>query len=402
MAEFEKDRSGRYITTGLTPKQFDRVFDAIHQDRQERRRKRARQLTPAILKNKNLDQILTLGKKKTGTFFTMDDLRGFERNRKTVKKQYSGSLPGITYDQLIASSRAIDVKRANNKVDDGSGITNAAFKGMKHNVALVDVTASQKSVHGNHRVQIRFEEWDDALQESAGNDIAAQQRMASKMIKGRVSVNCDCGRYQYWYRYVATAGNFTIAPPKEYVYPKLKNPELEGVACKHIIHTLTRMQGAGWRNRILTSLRKAAAGEHYGDDPKKTTEYFTDEEVKRLNRNRKSQTNQRAARIEHERYEARLDALADKLKAADKQQLIKARKQLQKSRTLTQREQARREAAQEKLKQARIERDALKQQLSDSLKMQKQIFIDAQVMAGKTPEQARLAYTEHVKKKLGN
>ncbi|MCZ4061171.1 hypothetical protein O3W44_21830 [Pantoea sp. LMR881] len=69
---------------------------------------------------------------------------------------------------------------------------------------------------------------------------------------------------------------------------------------------------------------------------------------------------------------------------------------------LPKKEQARREAAQRKLEEATAERDALKQQLADTLIMQKQIFIDAQVMAGKTPEQARRAYLEHVKSKLGN
>ncbi|MCZ4061284.1 phage tail protein [Pantoea sp. LMR881] len=402
MADFEKDRFGRYVTQGLSPKQFDKVFDTIHQDRQKRRRQKARQLTPAVLKNKNLDEILKLGKKQVGTFFTIDDLKSFERNRKQVRKQYTGTQTGITHAQLVANSRSIDVKRANNNVDDGSGITSAAFKGMRHNVALIDVTASQRSVHKNHRVEIRFETWDEALEDAAGNDVGAQQRIAKKMVKDRVSVNCNCGRYQYWYRYIATAGNFTIAPPKEYVYPKLKNPTLEGVACKHIIHALTRMQGSGWQSRVLMTLRKNAAGEHYGDDPKKTTEYFTDDEIKRLNRNRKSQTNQRAARAEFNRYQARLDALAGKLKATDKQQLTKTRKQLLKARTITQKEQARREAAQRKLEEATAERDALKQQLADTLIMQKQIFIDAQVMAGKTPEQARRAYLEHVKSKLGN
>ncbi|MEY8772690.1 phage tail protein [Erwinia sp. ACCC 02193] len=401
MADFQKDQSGRYITTGLSPRQFDRVFDAIHQDRQKRRRRKARQLTPAVLKNKSLDEILKLGKKQVGTFFTKDDLKGFEQNRKTVRKQFTGTQPGITHAQLVAHSRSIDVKRANNKVDDGSGISNAAFKGIRQNIALIDVTASQRSVHNNHRVEIRFEEWDQAMDDAAGNNVAAQQRLVKNMVKGRVSVNCDCGRYQYWYRYIATAGNFTIAPPKEFVYPKLKNPQLEGVACKHIIHALTRMQGAGWQSRVLMTLRKNAQGEHYGDDPKKTTEYFSDEEIKRLNRNRKSQIDQRAARAEFDRYQSRLDALAGKLKAVDKQQLATTRKQLIKARTVTQREQARREAAQKKLSQARAERDALKQQLADTLKMQKQVFIDAQVMAGKTPEEARRAYADHVKNKLG-
>lgn len=401
MADFQKNKNGRYITEGLTPKQFTQLFQSIHQDRQKRRRAKARQLTPAVMKNRNLDEILKLGKKKDGTFFTKDDLKGFEKTRAGVRKQFGHNQGGITYAQLVASSRSIDIKRANNNVDDGSGIKNASFIGMRHNVAIIRVTASARSEDSHHQVEIRFEEWDEAIDNAAGNDVAAQQRLVRNMAKGRVSVNCNCGRYQYWYRYIATAGNYTIAPPKEYVYPKLKNPLLEGVACKHIIHSLTRMQSAGWQHRLIQSLRKNAAGEHYADDPKKTTEYFTDDEIKRLNRNRKSQTNRAGAKAEWDRYQSRLDALAGKLSAADKKKLASTRQQLTRARTVSEKEQKRRVMAQEKLKQARAERDLLKQQLADSLKIQKQIFIDAQVMAGRTPQEARTAYAEHVKSKLG-
>lgn len=402
MVDFARDNSGRYVTTGLSPKQFASVFNLILGDRQARRRGKARQLSPSMLKNKSLDDILKLGKKPGGTLFTKDDLKSFEKSRQQVRKQYSNKERGITYAQLISHSRSIDIKRANNNVDDGSGIKNGSFIGLRHNVALVSVAASQRSVHQHHLVEIRFEEWDEKIDDAAGNDIAAQQRMVREMAAGRVSVNCDCGRYQYWYRYIATAGNFTIAPPKEYIYPKIKNPKLEGVACKHIIHALTRMQGAGWQNRLIQSMRKSAAGQHFADDPIKTTEYFSDEEVKQLNRNRKGKTNQGAARAAWEKYQARLDALTNKLHAADKQELVKARKKLLKARTVSQREQTRRANAQAKIVQLKEEREVLKQQLSDSLKLQKQMFIDALVISGKSPAEARRAYAEYIQKKIGN
>lgn len=400
MPDFEKSPDGQYVTDGLAPKQFNRLFDLIHQDRQARRRKSRRQLTPALLKNRNLEDILTLGKKRDGTFFTKDDLKEFEKSRKQTRAKYSNSKPGITYAQLVASARDIDVKRANNSVTDGSGIKSASFIGIKHNVAIISVTASDRSEDSHHQVELRFEEWDEAMDE-ATDDIAQLQRVTRNLAKGRVSINCDCRRYMYWYRYIATAGNFTIAPPKEYIYPKIRNPRLQGVACKHIIHAFTRMQAAGWQSRLVQSLRKNAAGEHYGDDPKRTHEFFSDSEVKQLNRNRKSQTNRDAAKAEWNRYQARLDALAGKLTAANKQKLKTARSKLQRARTITEKERQRRAELKTKLTQATAERDAFKQQLADALKLQKQIFIDAQVMAGKTPEEARKAFEQHLNNKMG-
>lgn len=63
-------------------------------------------------------------------------------------------------------------------------------------------------------------------------------------------------RHQYWYRYIATAGNFALAPPKEYAYPKIKNPKLRGVACKHVIHALTRLQSSSWQLSIARALQR--------------------------------------------------------------------------------------------------------------------------------------------------
>ncbi|MGQ7147766.1 phage tail protein, partial [Escherichia sp. SS-MK2] len=72
---------------------------------------------------------------------------------------------GITYAQLIAGSEAIDVKRANNAVDDGSGIKRAVPSSLKHNVVTVSVEASDRSEDQHHRVKVRFEEWDSLIDE---------------------------------------------------------------------------------------------------------------------------------------------------------------------------------------------------------------------------------------------
>ena len=403
MADFKKDDNGRYITDGLSPKQFTRLFDQIQKERAQARRRRngSKHLTPSLLKNKHLEDVIGLGKKKDGTFFTLDDLKGFEASRGEAKKKFTNTQPGITYGQLVAHSQAIDVKRANNNVDDGSGISSASFIGLKHNIAQIRVTASNRSLDSSHLVQLRFEEWEDAL-ENVTNDRATLMRLVRKLVAGRASVNCDCGRYMYWYRYIATAGNFTIAPPKEYVFPKIKNPNLRGVACKHIIHAFTRMQGAGWQTRIIESLIKASKGHHFGDDSKKTHEYFSESEIKQLNRNRKGKTNQAAVRAEYQRYQKRIDALQSKLTDKDKATLSNARTKLARARQVTAQERARRKVAEAKAKQRSDELEQYKRQVTDLLKLQRQIFIAAQVMAGKTPEAAAKAFEHHIKTTLGN
>ena len=210
------------------------------------------------MRNRELEAFLSLGKKKDGTYFTPEDIRSFNTSRQAHKTKFKSTVPGITYAQLVAQSTSIDIKRANNKVSDGTGIKAATFLGLKHNLALISVNASDESVHQHHRVRIRFEEWDKAVEEIA-EDGAKKARIAADLCKGRVSFDCDCGRHQYWYRYMATAGNYAVAPPKEYAFPKIRNPDLTGVACKHVLHAMTRFQSPTWHKAIIIALEKATS-----------------------------------------------------------------------------------------------------------------------------------------------
>lgn len=154
-----------------------------------------------------------MGKKQGGTFFTSDDLKSFEKSRTQTRKKYNNSVPGITYAQLVASSQAIDIKRANNGVDDGTGIKRAVPVSLKHNVISIRVEASDLSRHQHHMVRVRFEEWDQLVDGAAEED-KGTAKLAKSLCAGRMSYDCDCGRHQYWYRYIATAGNFALAPLK--------------------------------------------------------------------------------------------------------------------------------------------------------------------------------------------
>lgn len=309
-AEYPRNDQGRYETEGLGAKDFHRVFELIQKQQRKKRRKARRTLTPRLLgkRNRELDAFLNLGKKKDGTYFTPEDIRRFDAARQSHKKGFRNTVPGITYAQLVAQSTSIDIKRANNRVSDGTGIKAATFLGIKHNLAVISVKASEESVHQHHRVRIRFEEWDQAV-EDIGEDDAKKARIAADLCKGRVSFDCDCGRHQYWYRYMATAGNYAVAPPKEYAFPKIRNPDLTGVACKHVLHTMTRFQSSTWHRAIINALEKAAKQVAFGDDKRKTTTFFKGELAKALARNRTTTTDQAKAKRDFERYQQAQETL---------------------------------------------------------------------------------------------
>ncbi len=389
-----KDETGRYITTGLSPKEFNRVFNKIAKDQNTKRRKAHRTLTPALIKNKDLEKFLALGKKKDGTLFTPEDLKAFDQSRRAHRKAFSSDTQGITYSQLVALSTKIDIDRANNNVNDGSGISSASFAAIKHNLAIVQVKASSESVHQHHRVRIRFEEWDLAVETAAG-EASAAKRVARNVCKGRVSIDCDCGRHQYWYRYMATAGNYALPSPKEYAYPKVRNPDLTGVACKHVIHALTRFQSAAWQLQIAKRIESDAHRVGFGDDKKRTTKFFSEEEQKSLNKNRKSNTDQKKSRAEFALYQKRQDALGKKLER-DSSKIDELRTKLKKTRNNAVKDKERLKLAEEKIKKLEAE----KQSIKDEMKMRREAFVDAAKMGGMSQKDAEKAFETWFKNKM--
>lgn len=395
MADFLKNEDGRYITEGLSPKAFNRVFDQIRKEQTRKRRSAHRTLTPGRLKNRSIDDILKLGKKKEGTFFTLDDLKGFENQRGKTREKFDNKTPGITYAQLVASSQSIDIKRANNAVDDGSGVKRAVPLSLRHNVINIRVEASDKSVHQHHMVKFRFEEWDQLVEDIA-EDEKAGLKVTKALCAGRVSFDCDCGRHQYWYRYIATAGNFALAPPKEYSYPKIKNPKLQGVACKHVIHALTRLQSSSWQLSIARAMQKAATQIAFGDDKRRTSQHFSKADEKEFGRNRNAKTNVAAAKREWDIYQKRQAALSKKL-AKGSGTIDQLRSQLTRARKLSDSQKKRAAEKEAALQKEKEKNKALQQQLADQFALKKQSFIDALVMTGTSPEQAEKMFMEYVK-----
>lgn len=315
MPTTEKTPSGRYITNNLDHKQAQKVFKKIQSEQNANRRKAKNTLTAGSLTRKSIADLIKLGGKQDGTPFTKDDLLSFEKARNSHKEQLSSKNAGVKYSQLIANSRGIDVKRSNNSVNDGSGITKALLSGIKSGTILVRVKASSKSVHQEHMVKLRMDQYDDYLQDPpAGN----YKNAAKEAAKGRLSIDCDCGRHQYWYRYMATAGNYCVAPPKEFSFPKIRNPELRGLACKHVLKAAVMLQSAAWQNIIARQMEIAANKIGFGDD-RKLNHILNDKEIKEAAKNRSTKINHDKVKMEWLKYQRSNKGLAKKLKTNSKE-----------------------------------------------------------------------------------
>ncbi|QFT40097.1 MULTISPECIES: phage tail protein [unclassified Vibrio] len=356
----EKTDNGSYISAGLNAKQFNQLFNKIEQAQKKNRRNAKRTLKPSTLTNPTSKALKALGEKAKGQRFTKDDLIKFDKARQRHKEKYDSRTAGVTYHFLVKNSREIDVKRANNRVDDGSGITSANLYAIKNNVALVNVKASSVSKHQHHRVKVRFEQWDELLQEPPNGDYNKAVQLACA---GRISFDCDCGRHQYWYRYLATMGNYCLAPPKEFAFPKIKNPELSGVACKHVLKATTMLQSLAWQRILATQMKQQAKRVSYGSDNK--AYFLNEQERKAAAKNRKTKVDQDAARREHDKYMRSQKAMQRKL------------------------DQQKRESERTKRQARKIRKQSNKiKELNDMLKMGFQNFHDGYKLQGKSKQEA--------------
>jgi hypothetical protein len=78
-----------------------------------------------------------------------------------------------------------------------------------------------------------------------------------RLRKGPLKFECDCGRHRYWFRYIATIGGYNAGRP-ETGYPKIRNPKLFGVACKHVLRVMSDIESGGATLAFLTRLMDKA------------------------------------------------------------------------------------------------------------------------------------------------
>lgn len=159
---------------------------------------------------------------------TMDDLRRFGSLTNQLKQKFKG---GITAKQIIDLSAAgvnpnqekTDRDRARDEIHTAMPITNRGGR------VQFQTNAGPKSRVTRHHVVVEFMDYNAAAASPLPPD-----KIAKVMTKGKIKVECSCERWRYWFRFIATAGRYQAGRP-ETGFPKIRNPNLKGVACKHIV-----------------------------------------------------------------------------------------------------------------------------------------------------------------------
>lgn len=154
---------------------------------------------------------------------TVDDLKQFRYQSQQLGKKFKG---GIKAKQVIDASLPVDRERANKQITMAMPVNHRA--GTVH----FQTNAGPDSDKQRHHVYVEFLNFSAAVASPKPAD-----KIVGEVLKGYVKLECDCGRWRFWFRYVATIGRYNQGRP-ETGYPKIRNPNLHGVACKHILRVM--------------------------------------------------------------------------------------------------------------------------------------------------------------------
>lgn len=203
----------------------------------DRRQRAARILNPnEVAGEYDAGRLLTTTLGGEPRSITHDDLRAFQANVRTVGKKFRR---GITAKAVIDFSLPEDRARSNREIHMAVPVQTKG--GRMHFIT----NASPKSEVLRHHVHLNLLNYDAAV----ASPIAPKD-LVKTLASGPLQFDCDCGRHTFWFRYIATIGHFN-AGRNETGYPKIRNPQLSGVACKHVLRVMQQLSSAGVQAQLV-------------------------------------------------------------------------------------------------------------------------------------------------------
>lgn len=156
---------------------------------------------------------------------TKQDLLAFNRNVKALQAKIE---KGVTAEEVIRMSTEADKKRSKDQI-------HMAVPAMMKagNVHFVTNAGPESKVH-RHHVHIFLSDYEKGL--AKGTPLQA----AKEISRGNIKLDCDCEHHTFVFRYITTLLGAN-AGRAETGFPKLKNPYLEGIACKHVLRVMVEL-----------------------------------------------------------------------------------------------------------------------------------------------------------------
>lgn len=172
----------------------------------------------------------TLGKTTKNQTISPELLGLYLSNIATYKSKFLG---GISMQDVIYLSLDIDIKRANEQI-----FMAQLFK-RDGDVFYFITNSGVHQQYPNHKVIVQLVEYEGLI--TGASKVPSHYAMGEFLKHKKIKFDCDCGRHGYWYRYLATIGKYNYGID-ENRYPSTRNPNLRGVACKHVLRVVKMLQ----------------------------------------------------------------------------------------------------------------------------------------------------------------
>lgn len=205
-----------------------------------------------------------------------DDLRKLAKRAQQLKGKYRG---GIKPTQVINAALPIDRRRCSEEIRWSHPTMSRYRPSTKSLIITFTTAASGKYQEKRHFVDVELLEFDNVTGHFLEpENLKEQARLDAKELHNTpIKFNCDCGRHTYWYRFIASTGDFAYigrAPlgRAEQGFPKIRNPRLKGIACKHVLRTMKAMLSEKSYNDFLM---KACIKQYKVGDSTKATKVNT-------------------------------------------------------------------------------------------------------------------------------
>lgn len=238
-------------------KDFDKAAAKIRKEAAKIRKDGVGLLTPSLLRKhlkSGQDLVLAYGRGGHTITYSAADLKCFAADIEKANKKLAGHVRGVPLLALEQASLPADKARAKD-------VSAATLYKVAGNLLYFRVTGKAKP---HYQVRIRLEEWNRAISSA----YSSNQNAARAAATGRLSIDCECGRHQYWYRYLSNIGGFDVNPPKEQDFPKIRNRQLTGCCCKHVLKVLALLKSPTIHRTLAKELERQSQSVGFADNVK--------------------------------------------------------------------------------------------------------------------------------------
>lgn len=200
---------------------------------------------------KVLETTLGAGEWSTKRKLTASDLQAIAKSIKQLGDKFER---GITPRQVIDLSLPSRLKRAREEIL--MAVPSRCYTTSNSAVIrfVTNAGPETKAKPPRHHVTVEIRRFNTAVEAVH----KPPKMMAREVCKWPVLFDCDCEDHTFRFRYIASAAGFNYGR-EERAFPKIRNPSLSGVACKHVIRVMQQIDaGRGAFTNMLAKLIEQA------------------------------------------------------------------------------------------------------------------------------------------------